>query len=70
MVLGRPIKVRGSSPRIQSYPIALKLEAAKYARTHSVSQAAREYKVDRKRIREWRNQEEKLKEYDNKSKRK
>lgn len=37
----------------KSYSLTFKLEVIRYADAHSLSSAARKYKIDRKMIREW-----------------
>lgn len=50
--------------KTKSYSISYKLAALDFLKFHNVSEAARKFNVDRKRIREWREQEKKLREED------
>ena len=47
----------------KSYDVKFKLKAVEVARKKTISAAAREFKVDRKRIREWMSQESELTEF-------
>ena len=46
--------------RRQKYSMELKKEAIKYAKENSINSAAKKFKVDRKRVREWVQKEEKV----------
>ena len=50
--------------KTRSYTISFKLAALDFLKFHNVSEAARQFNVDRKRIREWREEEKKLCEED------
>ena len=50
--------------KTKSYSISYKLAALDFLKFHNVSEATRKLNVDRKRIREWREQEKKLREED------
>jgi hypothetical protein len=45
----------------RSYTLKEKLEAMDYAQKHSIKGASLHFKVDRKRIREWKDQKDELK---------
>lgn len=47
--------------RIRSYEVGFKLKVANYAKVHGNSKAANTFLVDRKRVREWRKNEDSLK---------
>ena len=55
---------------VKSYTIAFKLKVIDYAVLHGNHKASRDFKVDRKRIREWRQNEKSLRAHDQRSKRK
>ena len=52
----------------RSFSMSLKYEAIEYAETQSNRAAAKKYKVDVKRIREWRQKKESIQELKNKHK--
>ena len=56
-------------PGPRSYSSAFKLRAIAYGKEHGKHAAAREFKVDRRRIQEWTAQEDRLKETNKTSKR-
>jgi hypothetical protein len=47
--------------RLHSYDLAFKLKVITYAKDHGNSKAAKYFNVDRKRVREWRQNEDRLK---------
>ena len=44
----------------RNYNAARKLEVAKFARQHSIHSAAKKFRVDRKRVKDWMKQEDEL----------
>ena len=46
--------------KIRSYPVKMKIEAVNYAEINSNRAAGRKYRVDEKRIREWRKNKAKI----------
>jgi len=49
-----------STHQRRSFPLAIKLKAVEYAKETSGSAAARHFRVDPKRIREWKQNKEEL----------
>ena len=54
-------------PKKRKYSLNLKLEAVEYSKTHSISATAKKNFCDRKRIREWMQNEDRLREEINKT---
>lgn len=65
MAVGSPSTVQ----KRRSFTVDIKPEAVKYAKHYSNAEAARKFGCDRKRIREWRKDEEKLRRTGEKRKR-
>uniref|UniRef100_A0A914VZK4 Brinker DNA-binding domain-containing protein n=1 Tax=Plectus sambesii TaxID=2011161 RepID=A0A914VZK4_9BILA len=48
--------------KYRKYSLKLKLEAVAYSKNHMIADAAKKYRCDRKRIRKWKQNEDKLRE--------
>ncbi|KAL7076999.1 hypothetical protein ACQ4LE_003749 [Meloidogyne hapla] len=51
-----------SARKKKSYTVDFKLEVVEFAKNHNASEACRQFNVDRRRIRDWTQQADKLKE--------